>query len=50
MGGELTTAPFAAALAELVATQAGRFRGHGGFVTLPAWADILDRHFPATDQ
>lgn len=38
---------FAAALAELVAIQAGRFHGHGGFVILPEWADILYRHFPA---
>ncbi|RSM99587.1 hypothetical protein DMB42_42615 [Nonomuraea sp. WAC 01424] len=44
MGGELTTAPFA----ELVAVQAGRFHDHDRFVTLPEWADILDRHFPAT--
>ncbi|MEU4575992.1 hypothetical protein [Nonomuraea sp. NPDC023979] len=39
--------PFAAALAELVALQARRFYGHGGFVILPEWADVLDRHFPA---
>ncbi|MER7369044.1 hypothetical protein [Nonomuraea wenchangensis] len=37
----------AAALAALVAIQDGRFHGHGGFVILPEWADILYRHFPA---
>ncbi|MEU8247203.1 hypothetical protein [Nonomuraea sp. NPDC048916] len=29
---------------------AGRFHGHGGFVVLPEWADILDRYFPAADR
>ncbi|WP_433444840.1 hypothetical protein [Nonomuraea sp. CA-141351] len=42
--------PFAAALAELVALQARRFNSHGGFVPLPEWADVLDRHFPAAGQ
>lgn len=43
-------APFATALAELVALQAGRFYGHGGFVILPEWADVLDRHFPRAER
>ncbi|WP_188193746.1 hypothetical protein [Nonomuraea sp. SYSU D8015] len=42
--------PFAAALAELVALQARRFHGHGGFVPLPEWAEVLDRHFPAVSD
>ncbi|WP_147269023.1 hypothetical protein [Sphaerisporangium album] len=47
---EQAAGPFAAALAELVSIQAGRFFGNGGFVILPEWADILDRHFPATGR
>ncbi|WP_329485009.1 hypothetical protein OG618_00155 [Kitasatospora sp. NBC_01246] len=37
--------PFAAALLELVQAQAD---DTGRFVTLPTWAEILDRHFPPT--
>ncbi|MFJ9343049.1 hypothetical protein ACIRP0_27705 [Streptomyces sp. NPDC101733] len=36
--------PFVAALAELVQAQADAT----GFVSLPRWAEILERHFPAT--
>lgn len=47
---EQAASPFATALAELVDIQAGRFHGRGGFVVLPEWADVLDRHFPAADR
>ncbi|MFI7135898.1 hypothetical protein ACIBQ1_60350 [Nonomuraea sp. NPDC050153] len=47
---EQAASPFAASLAELVALQADQFHGHGGFVVLREWAEILDRHFPATDR
>ncbi|MFI6744173.1 hypothetical protein ACIBI9_65910 [Nonomuraea sp. NPDC050451] len=47
---EQAASPFAAALAELVAIQADLFHDGGGFVVLPHWADILDRHFPAADD
>ncbi|MET9069460.1 hypothetical protein [Streptosporangium sandarakinum] len=43
---EERAAPFVAALAEVVELQAVRQADRGGFVTLPEWAQILDRHFP----
>jgi hypothetical protein len=42
--------PFAQALVELVTLKDDKFHGSGGFVILPEWADILDRHFPAADR
>ncbi|MEV0386057.1 hypothetical protein [Nonomuraea sp. NPDC050643] len=47
---EQADSPFVKALAELVTLKDERFRGNGGFVTLPEWADILDRHFPSADR
>ncbi|MEV4285693.1 hypothetical protein AB0K40_09315 [Nonomuraea bangladeshensis] len=46
---EHADSPFVKALAELVTLKAQRFHGSGGFVILPEWADILDRHFPPAD-
>ncbi|MEU7457552.1 hypothetical protein [Streptosporangium roseum] len=43
---EQRATPFVAALAEVVELQAVKQAGHGGFVVLPEWARILDRHFP----
>ncbi|MFI6509643.1 hypothetical protein ACIBCT_18710 [Streptosporangium sp. NPDC050855] len=43
---EQRESPFVAALAELVGLQAIRQASGGGFVILPEWAKILDRHFP----
>ncbi|MFI6513656.1 hypothetical protein ACIBCT_39135 [Streptosporangium sp. NPDC050855] len=43
---EQRESPFVAALAELVGLQAIRQASGGGFVVLPEWAKILDRHFP----
>ncbi|MEU0484158.1 hypothetical protein ABZ260_33875 [Streptosporangium sp. NPDC006013] len=37
--------PFVAALAELAELQATRRASGGGFVILPEWAEIFDRHF-----
>ncbi|GAA3845225.1 hypothetical protein GCM10022226_80500 [Sphaerisporangium flaviroseum] len=39
--------PFVAELAELQAT---RRAAGGGFVVLPEWAQILERHFPAQES
>ncbi|MEV7011919.1 hypothetical protein [Streptosporangium sp. NPDC051022] len=42
--------PFVAALAELAELQATRRAAGGGFVVLPEWAQILERHFPAQES
>ncbi len=44
--GEQRTTPFVAALAEVVELQTIKQAGHGDFVVLHEWAQILDRHFP----
>ncbi|MGW5685178.1 hypothetical protein [Nonomuraea sp. NPDC003754] len=43
---EQADSPFVKALVEPVTLKDDTFRGRGGFVILPEWADILDRHFP----
>ncbi|GAA1613885.1 hypothetical protein GCM10009733_007510 [Nonomuraea maheshkhaliensis] len=46
LSAEQADSPFVKALAELVTLKDTKFRGLGGFVILPEWADILNRHFP----
>ncbi|MEV7010735.1 hypothetical protein [Streptosporangium sp. NPDC051022] len=42
--------PFVAALAEPAEFQAARQAVGGGFVTMPKWVRVLERHFPAQES